>query len=92
MLSGFEMKSPRSRLSIRAELFRNFAKLIARGSSGSAYINLFSSRNANPDLGLVLKSVAPVRTSFFCDFMRVSSAAEMGDCVESLCENSTEGH
>lgn len=69
MLSGFDMKSPSRRLSIRAELFKNFARLRGRGSSGSLYISLCSSRNARPVLGLVLKRVVPVRISFFKDFV-----------------------
>ena len=35
-LSGFEIKSPSIRLSIRAQVLRNSAKLCGRGTSGSA--------------------------------------------------------
>lgn len=69
-LSGFDMKSPRRRLSIRVQPLRNLARLRAFDISGerSAYIRLFSSKNATPDFGLALKRDAPAKISCFLDF------------------------
>lgn len=68
-LSGFEIKSPSIRLSIRVQVLRNSAKLCGRGTFGSAYITLFSSNNARPDFELVLKRATPAETRFFVDFL-----------------------
>lgn len=78
------MKSPKRRLSIRVQPFRNVAKLRAFVISGerSAYIRLFSSKNATPDFGLALKRAAPVKISCFLDFA----------CSNDSVEVNTEGH
>lgn len=70
-LSGFEMKSPRRRLSSLVQFLRKIARLRSLGLSGdrSLYISLFSSRKASPVFGLALKRAAPVKMSFFCDFV-----------------------
>jgi hypothetical protein len=78
-LSGLDIKSPRRRLSIRAQPLRNVAKLRAFVISGerSAYIRLFSSKNATPDFGLALKRASPVKISCFLDFACSNDSARM---------------
>ena len=78
-MSGFDMKSPRRRLSIRVQPLRNLARLRAFDICGerSAYIRLFSSKNATPDFGLALKRAAPVKISCFLDFACSNDSVQM---------------
>ena len=73
------MKSPRRRLSIRVQPLRNLARLRAFDTSGerSAYIRLFSSKNATPVFGLALKRAAPVKISCFLDFACSNDSVQM---------------
>jgi hypothetical protein len=43
-------------------------------------MSLFSSKNASPVFGFVLKRAAPVNTSCFWDLLRMSSSGAVNSC------------
>jgi len=73
-------------LSIFVEDLRNRAKLRSLVISGprSEYISPFSSKNANPVLGLALNLPAPANINFFCDFLCNRDSVDGYDCKQML--------